>query len=217
MQVRITGRVEMPNSRTYDLNGCFVSMEAYGDVSSERAIVRLRKLSCLKGEDIIDLPLDDHVSFRGKNGVKGEVVMRNGKILGFAWGAGFLDGIGQGVNRAAQPSVGVGAVAGGGVSKAAQTLSDYYIKRAEQYHQVIPIGAGNEVTVVFHEGFQLKTLEEMKAEAANASTREASVDTPLREPAGQYMNGFSTDEMMKKLGHIDPRQFGVAPSQAGER
>ncbi|MEN3262964.1 F-type conjugal transfer pilus assembly protein TraB [Sodalis endosymbiont of Spalangia cameroni] len=229
MQVRITGRVEMPNSRTYDLNGCFVSMEAYGDVSSERAIVRLRKLSCLKGDDIIDLPLDGHVSFRGKNGVKGEVVMRNGKILGFAWGAGFLDGIGQGVNRAAQPSVGVGAVAGmgagdvlkagtgGGVSKAAQTLSDYYIKRAEQYHPVIPIGAGNEVTVVFHEGFQLKTLEEMKAEAANAPTREASVDTPLREPAGQYMNGFSTDEMMKKLGHIDPRQFGVAPSQTGVR
>ncbi|CRL46836.1 Bacterial conjugation TrbI-like protein (plasmid) [Sodalis glossinidius str. 'morsitans'] len=62
-------------------------MEAYGDVSNERDIVRLRKLSCLKRDDIIDLPLDGHVSFRGKNGVKGEVVMRNGKILGFAWGA----------------------------------------------------------------------------------------------------------------------------------
>lgn len=45
---------------------------------------------------------------------------------------------------------------GGGASKAAQTLSDYYIKRAEQYHPVIPIGAGNEVTVVFRDGFQLK-------------------------------------------------------------
>lgn len=33
--------------------------------------------------------------FRGKNGIKGEVVMRNGKILGWAWGAGFVDGIGQ--------------------------------------------------------------------------------------------------------------------------
>ncbi|STU47308.1 conjugal transfer pilus assembly protein TraB [Klebsiella pneumoniae] len=37
MQLRITGRVEMPNSKTYDLTGCFVGLEAWGDVSSERA------------------------------------------------------------------------------------------------------------------------------------------------------------------------------------
>ncbi len=130
-------------------------------MSSERAIVRTRNISCLKDGKTIDMPIKGHVSFRGKNGIKGEVVMRNGKILGWAWGAGFVDGIGQGMERASQPAVGLGATAaygagdvlkmgiGGGASKAAQTLSDYYIKRAEQYHPVIPIGAGNEVTVVF--------------------------------------------------------------------
>ncbi|EFD7696157.1 F-type conjugal transfer pilus assembly protein TraB [Escherichia coli] len=40
MQLRITGLVEMPNSKTYDATGCFVGLEAWGDVSSERAIVR---------------------------------------------------------------------------------------------------------------------------------------------------------------------------------
>lgn len=228
MQARIIGRVEMPNGRTSNMNGCFVSMEAYGDVSSERAIVRLRKMSCMFGDDVIDQPLEGHVSFMGKNGVKGEVVMRNGKVLGFAWGAGFLDGIGQGVNRASQQTVGVGAVAGigagdvlksgvgGGVSKAAQTLGDYYIKRAEQYHPVIPIGAGNEVTVVFHEGFQLKTRDEMAAEEAQQPERETQGD-PLREAAGQHLNGFSTDDMMKKLGNVDPNQFGLGGSTTGER
>ncbi|EKP9242411.1 conjugal transfer protein TraB, partial [Escherichia coli] len=169
MQLRITGLVEMPNSKTYDATGCFVGLEAWGDVSSERAIVRTRNISCLKEGKTIDMPVKGHVSFRGKNGIKGEVVMRNGKILGWAWGAGFVDGIGQGMERASQPAVGLGATAaygagdvlkmgiGGGASKAAQTLSDYYIKRAEQYHPVIPIGAGNEVTVVFQDGFQLKT------------------------------------------------------------
>lgn len=34
--------------------------------------------------------------------------MRNGKILGWAWGAGFVDGIGQGMERASQPAVGTG-------------------------------------------------------------------------------------------------------------
>ncbi len=92
MQLRITGLVEMPNSKTYDATGCFVGLEAWGDVSSERAIVRTRNISCLKDGKTIDMPIKGHVSFRGKNGIKGEVVMRNGKILGWAWGAGFVDG-----------------------------------------------------------------------------------------------------------------------------
>ncbi|MCN7509850.1 conjugal transfer protein TraB, partial [Escherichia coli] len=45
MQLRITGLVEMPNSKTYDATGCFVGLEAWGDVSSERAIVRTRNIS----------------------------------------------------------------------------------------------------------------------------------------------------------------------------
>ncbi len=111
MQLRITGLVEMPNSKTYDATGCFVGLEAWGDVSSERAIVRTRNISCLKNGKTIDMPIKGHVSFRGKNGIKGEVVMRNGKILGWAWGAGFVDGIGQGMERASQPAVGLGATA----------------------------------------------------------------------------------------------------------
>ncbi|WP_370548671.1 conjugal transfer protein TraB (plasmid) [Edwardsiella tarda] len=223
MQLRITGRVEMPNSKTYDLTGCFVGLEAYGDVSSERAIVRTRKLSCIKGKAVIDLPIAGHVNFRGKNGIKGEVVMRNGKILGWAWGAGFVDGISSGINRASQPAVGLGATAsvsgadvlmsgiGGGSSKAAQTLSDYYIKRAEQYHPVIPIGAGNEITVVFQDGFQLKTVDELEAEKQQRQSAETEAmprSAPsMAMPSTDNLNGFNTDEMLKQLKNIDPHQF----------
>ncbi|STE53309.1 conjugal transfer pilus assembly protein TraB [Edwardsiella hoshinae] len=223
MQLRITGRLEMPNNKTYDLTGCFVGLEAYGDVSSERAIVRTRKLSCIKGKDVIDLPIAGHVNFRGKNGIKGEVVMRNGKILGWAWGAGFVDGIGSGINRAAQPAVGLGATAsmsgadvlmsgiGGGSAKAAQTLSDYYIKRAEQYHPVIPIGAGNEITVVFQDGFQLKTVDELEAEKQQRQSAETEAmprSAPsVAMPSTDNLNGFNTDEMLKQLKNIDPHQF----------
>lgn len=222
MQVRLIGKVEMPNSKTYDLTGCFISLESYGDVSSERAITRTRKISCIKGDDVIDQPIEGHVSFMGKNGIKGEVVMRNGKILGFAWGAGFLDGIGQGVSSASQPVVGIGGSAsvgagdvfksgiGGGTSKAAQTLGDYYIKRAEQYHPIIPIGAGNEVTVVFQEGFQLKTLEELETEKNGQRPQEPA---QTEQQSGQNLNGFNTDQMLNKLGNLDFSQFGGQPQQ----
>lgn len=194
MQVRLTGKVQMPNDKVYDLTGCFISLSAYGDVSSERAIVRTRKISCdfskghsdalhSKPENIIDQDIAGHVNFMGKNGIKGDVVMRNGKILGWAFGAGFIDGIGEGMKSVATPAVGVGATAsvgagdvmksgiGGGSSKAASTLSDYYIKRAEQYHPIIPIGAGNEVTIVFQDGFQLQSI----AEASNNRNKSASL------------------------------------------
>ncbi len=233
MQLRITGRVEMPNSKTYDLTGCFVGLEAWGDVSSERAIVRTRNISCIKGDKTIDQPINGHVSFMGKNGVKGEVVMRNGKILGWAWGAGFVDGIGQGMERASQPAVGLGATAsvgagdvlkmgvGGGASKAAQTLGEYYIKRAEQYHPVIPIGAGNEVTVVFQDGFQLKTIEELEAEKngqqqAQNQEAEPAPQADAHHQSGGSMNGFNTDEMLKKLGKLDPREFSPGAAPQGE-
>ncbi len=228
MQLRITGLVEMPNSKTYDATGCFVGLEAWGDVSSERAIVRTRNISCLKDGKTIDMPIKGHVSFRGKNGIKGEVVMRNGKILGWAWGAGFVDGIGQGIERASQPAVGLGATAaygagdvlkmgiGGGASKAAQTLSDYYIKRAEQYHPVIPIGAGNEVTVVFQDGFQLKTVEEMALERTQNRAEEDNPESPVPVPpsAESHLNGFNTDQMLKQLGNLNPQQF-MSGSQGG--
>lgn len=217
MQVRLIGKVEMPNSKTYDLTGCFVNMEAYGDVSSERALVRALNLSCIKGKDIIDQEIDGHVSFMGKNGIKGEVVIRNGKILMYAWGAGFLDGIGSGVSTAAQPVVGLGGTAsvgagdifksgiGGGTSKSASMLSDYYIKRAEQFHAIIPIGAGNEVTVVFHKGFQIKTIDEV--EAAKKGSQQP------KDNRGESLNGFNTDQMLNKLGKLDFNQFSGTPNQ----
>ncbi|EDW5004096.1 conjugal transfer protein TraB [Salmonella enterica subsp. enterica serovar Isangi] len=229
MQLRITGPVEMPNSKTYDLSGCFVGLEAWGDVSSERAIVRTRNISCLKNGKTIDEPIKGHVSFRGKNGIKGEVVMRNGRILGWAWGAGFVDGIGQGGERASQPAVGLGATAtygagdvlksglGGGTSKAAQTLSEYYIKRAEQYHPVIPVGAGNEVTVVFQDGFRLKTVDEMAPESSQGRTADERAGGSVPESSSfteSHMSGFNTDQMLKHLGSLNPQQF-MSGSQGG--
>lgn len=188
MLLRITGLTQLPNDKTLDLTGCFVSLEVYGDVSSERGEVRTRKISCIIDDETIDQEVKGHVAFRGKNGIKGEVVMRNGEILGWAWGAGFVNGLGGGLQQMGQTQVGMGATAtpgfgdvfksgmGGGASKAANTLSDYYIKRAEQYHPIIPIGAGNEVELVFNDGFQLKTLSELAKEVAQKRDRSDSGD-----------------------------------------
>lgn len=213
MQFRLTGIVNMPNDKTADLRNCFITAEAYGDVSSERAEVRTRSISCSLPEGDVDMKIKGHVSFMGKNGIKGTVVMRNGKILGLAGASGFLDGIGKGIEKASTPSVGIGATAtmgvqdiagaglGGGASKAAQTLSEYYIKRAEQYHEIIPIGAGNPVTVVFNDGFQLQTLAEAKqaGNRAKPAARDAQDAAESMKARGQ---SALQDVSNLKLGDI---------------
>ena len=101
MQLRLIGHVQMPNDHEYDLTGCFVTLEAWGDVSSERAIVALAASAVRKMAMSSTRRLPAMSPSMGKNGIKGEVVMRNGEILGWAWGAGFVDGIGQGSSKQA--------------------------------------------------------------------------------------------------------------------
>lgn len=172
MQFRLIGKVQMPNDEEFDLSGCFVTAEVYGDISSERGKVRTHSISCKLNNKTIDMKIQGHVAFMGKNGIKGIPIMRNGQIIAWAGAAGLLEGLGKGAESAAGKTVGVGATSsvgagdvlqsalGGGASTAAKTLSDYYIKRAEQYHPIIEIGAGNQVTVMFQNGFQLKYIED---------------------------------------------------------
>lgn len=160
----------LPNGLHSRLRGCRVSAHAYGDISSERAFATLHRLSCAhRGEPIIDKKISGWVFFNGKVGVKGQPLMRDNKVMTWAGISGALSGVAQAAQYAqsvqqfgaygAASTVPSGHIAPyaayGGAAKAADTLSQYYVKRAEQYHPVIQVGAGNVVTVVFEEGFYL--------------------------------------------------------------
>lgn len=53
--------------------------------------------------------------------------------------------------------------------KAAQTLSEYYIKKGRAVSPGRTDWCNNEVTVVFQDGFQLKNVEELEAEKERAT------------------------------------------------
>ena len=184
MQFRLTGKLIMPNNEEYDLSGCMVTAGGYGDISSERALVRTDRLSCKLFGHTIDMPFKGHVNYMGKNGIKGEPVIRNGKLVGYAFAGGFIDALGSGISQVGSTSVGIGAsntttfgdVArgglGGGVQQSGKMVSEYLIKRAEQYHAVIPVGAGVEITIVFQEGFQLEFIEQVRKKKSKDAVAE---------------------------------------------
>lgn len=222
--LRLQGAIQMPNNKEFSADGCFVVGEIWGDISSERGEVRTKTISCiLKNGKHVDMEFDGHVSYQGKGGIKGTPVMRNGKIVGYAGAAGLLSGFGEGIKSAATPSVGLGATAevgagdvfrqglGGGASKAADTLSQYWIKRAEQYHPVIDIGAGNLVTVVFQKGFRLETMEDMEEEKAKEAVQTAGnavqnavapVSTGNQTTSTSSVSNINPDDVLRQASQL---------------
>lgn len=165
--------------QTTDLTGCLINGAAYGELPSEKVYVKLQKITCPAGPGRFSVAtVEGYVTSKGKAGVRGPVISREGQFTSRALVAGALNGLGQGLSKnvqAAQSGVttsitGQGALAaqeltpgqiatgsvGTGVSQAASMLADYYIKRAEQYQPVIEMPTGIQVELVFLSGFQVK-------------------------------------------------------------
>ena len=161
-----------------DIEGCTVTGAAYGDLSSEKVYVRLQTLACAGDAPatVLETTVAGFVAGAGQAGVRGPVVSREGALVQRAFLSGVFSGIGQGVNQAFRPQAvlaGGGAATfentdfdaigraglGAGAGTAGQEVSDYLIRRAEQYQPVIQLAAGTAVTVVFLEGAWLDGRE----------------------------------------------------------
>lgn len=161
-----------------DIRGCMINGAAYGELSSEKVYVKLQRITCPVGQNRHAVgTVEGFVTHKGKAGVRGTVISREGNLTQRAMIAGTLQGLGSGLsanfNRNGAGGVGGGlsgllgteklsaseiaqASVGQGVSNAASMLADYYIKRAEQYQPVIEMPTGVEVELVFLSGIQIK-------------------------------------------------------------
>ncbi len=190
----------LPNGQHSHLQGCFITGSSYGDISSERAYVVLDRLSCvMPGKPIIDKAVTGWAFFGGKVGIKGVPLMRDNKVMQWAGISGAMSGIAAAAqySQSVQSISPLGAATTvpatnvapyavyGGASKAAEVLSNYYVKRAEQYHPVIQVGAGNLVTIVFKEGFFLSSDEALIEKGQSKNALPNLENTPSHE-----MNDF---------------------------
>lgn len=163
--------------QTTDLTGCMVNGAAYGELSSEKVYIKLQRITCPAGNDRFSVAsIEGYAAHRGKAGVRGNVITREGGLTGRALVAGTLQGLGNSLSQYTNQmnrSIGVteggmlatpqlngsdvaaGAV-GSGIGNAAGVLADYYVKRAEQYQPVIEMPTGIEVELVLLTGFQIQ-------------------------------------------------------------
>lgn len=211
----------LPNGQRSRLRGCRVSANSYGDISSERAYGTLYRLSCAHpGQPIIDKEVTGWVFFNGKVGIKGNPLMRDGKVVTWA-GAGTLLSSASNVAQTASsyslatpfgpstyltPSQAVPYVGLGATAKTGDYLAQYYIKRAEQYHPVIQVGSGNVVTIVFKDGFYLEPDEDQRQHAMNqVKAQRETHELNAREEDNQNseMNFTVPPEVLGKIDQVN--------------
>lgn len=176
--LEVSDIADLPNNFKYDFKSCRVIGSGYGDISSERAIIRLEKMSCVSEDDLVFESMVKGFIYdeTGKMGMKGRLVSKQGQLIANGLFAGIGAGIGSafqrsstqytsnalGTNSESFISAQDAAVSGmgQGVATSFDRLSRYYIDLAEKIFPVIEVDAGRMVDLVFTSGFYLQPLQE---------------------------------------------------------
>ena len=175
---RIKHDAILPNRYRADIKECFALLETVGDLASERAMMRAITLACTRQDrSIIEVSVAGYaVGEDGRAGLRGEVVTKQGAVLGRATIAGFADGLSRAFGGGNNLSFGGGGGVSGaslesgamsGTSSALDRISQWYLERADELHPTINIDSGRRITIVLTRGRELATLRNSSAPASN--------------------------------------------------
>lgn len=166
--IEVLDMASLPNKFKADYKNCRFTANGAGDLSSERAYIRLDRLSCISEDGgALDVSVKGYIADQtGKAGVRGRLVSKQGQVLANALLAGVASGIGtafsqgamttsvsplgstQSVKDGQQIQAGVGQ----GVGNALTQLSRYYIQLADKMFPIIEVDAGQPVDIVITKG-----------------------------------------------------------------
>jgi len=177
--VRIQKDAILPNNFIADVKECFATLAGYGELSSERAMLRGETFSCItKNGDVIEEEFPAYaVGEDGKAGIRGRLVSKAGSLIAKTALAGFAAGVAEAFDTSPVPVIRTGDVGGSklyqenfssdaaqhgvssGASAAMTRLAEYYMDMADQIFPVIEVDAGRQVDVVLTHGIKLKVRE----------------------------------------------------------
>jgi conjugal transfer pilus assembly protein TraB len=177
MLLRLSDHAILPNGFRFDLNDCFATANAVGDLSSERAKVRMDRLSCIDDAgNALDVPIKGYVADEGGyTGIRGRLVTKTGQMIADALLAATVSGLGQGVaysstltqtgplgniTQTPQPGEGFKAGFGTGLGKGSDQIAAYFLGMAAKMFPVVEVDAGRGVDVILTHGVTLKRAGE---------------------------------------------------------
>ena len=178
--IRLTNRGNLSKDLIVDIEQCRIFGSAYGDLSSERAIIRAEKLVCFdpKTQLVTTSRMVGTIhGSDGMNGIKGKVIATSSKHIQNAMLGGVISGLASSAQGRDAMSItslgavntkkqGMGDIAGkgilGGASNAAEKIADYYLRMAESMSPVLTVPAGAKVDVLVMKGFYIGEVGTLK-------------------------------------------------------
>lgn len=161
----------LPNRFQSRAKHCFVTGAGYGDLSAERAYIRLEKLSCVMHDGkLLDADVEGYIAGEdGKNGLRGIVISKQGQMIARALFAGLASGMGQSLSQSyssvstsplgsvqtVNPSEVAQAGVASGVGKALDKIADFYIARANELYPVVEVDSNRRGDVILNKRVSL--------------------------------------------------------------
>lgn len=176
--IRVKREALLPNFAAIDVRECFLLAAGYGQLSTERALMRAESLSCVRGDgQVIEAKVDAFiVGSDGKVGIPGRLVSKQGQMIAQSLLAGALGGIGQSLTRSRVPSLNInpgldqniyqadslstiaqGGLAGG-IASSTNMIAKFYLDMAKETFPVVEIAAGEVATVMITRGTSLPLM-----------------------------------------------------------
>ena len=161
-----------PNKSRIDLSGCFLIAKSTGNLSIERVEMQATKISCV-GRDgqMFEREINGFVADNKDNSfaVIGDVNSKQDRVAAMAFLASVVDGIGNAVTQAQTTrmtdSLGGSStqvsgsqkryIAAGGASSAASSVTQWYLKHAQNLLPTINVGSGQDLWIVIQEPVSL--------------------------------------------------------------
>lgn len=168
--LKVTDLAMLPNHAKTNIKDCVIKGEAKGDLSTETVQIRTNFLSCTTndGEVLVSQLFGTVTGSSGSNGIAGEVVSKQGALLGRSLIAGFVNGFANVANNqyqntltstsgtlttsnATSTSEMAKSGAYGGIATAGDEMSKFYMEMVKQIEPSIEIKPNIDVDVIVTE------------------------------------------------------------------
>jgi len=162
----------LANNKNLNLKECFFLGSGFGEISSERAYIRLVKISCIdKQGNILEQKVSGWVlDDDGKVGLRGRVVSKQGAVLEKTFMAGLLEGLSRiiaststtvqispvGTTQTLKPEDVSKVAIASGFQSATSRLAQFYMKIAEQMYPVVEVSPGRKITILISGGTEIE-------------------------------------------------------------
>ncbi|MFY4797069.1 TrbI/VirB10 family protein [Aliarcobacter butzleri] len=168
----VSGEALIANSYMQDYKDCLILATATGNATTERAYLRLSKLSCVSSNGTKRIEADVEGWVYGEDnkvGVSGFLVTKSGTLILKSLMAGILQGIADSAKNSDNYfetttangrtfSSNAADGFGSGVGSAFKTLADFYIEMAKDLYPVIEVKGGRSVQLLMKGAKELKEV-----------------------------------------------------------